>query len=300
MTRPVRRRPTVLAALCAGWLAVLGAAAPARAQDAHHMFWEVKGRHNTVYLLGSVHMLKAADSVLPDDVLRAYAGAGAVVMELDLSDVNALQGLSSGLGSASLPEDQSLAGALGAELYAQFLAHAVPLGLDPELVAHFQPWFAALMLEQTALSRSGFEAGSGVDMQLAQRAQADHKPITGLETIDEQLGLFAHLSPEQQRLYMRTTLQELDAGDRETTLVVGAWKRGDTAALEQLLREGSAESPQLYRLLTTDRNHRWLPKIEALMNDDHDDLVVVGALHLIGRDGLVELLQRDGYRAVQH
>ena len=82
--------------------------------------------------------------------------------------------------------------------------------------------------------------------------------------------------------------------------IVSAWRRGDTKVLEQLLGEGLEAFPGLYRQLITDRNRKWLPTIIGLIKDDHDYLVVVGALHLVGKDGLVELLQRQGYEVVQH
>ncbi|HEY4973140.1 MAG TPA: TraB/GumN family protein, partial [Steroidobacteraceae bacterium] len=118
--------------------------------------------------------------------------------------------------------------------------------------------------------------------------------------MDEQLGFFAHLSLEQQRQFLRSTLQDSDSAASESDAVVRAWQHGDTAKLEQLLREGTRDSPELYRLLTTDRNRRWLPKITALLNGDDNYLVIVGALHLIGHDGVVELLQHQGFNPVQH
>jgi len=285
--------------IAAGWL-LLVASPGARADNAHHIFWEVKGKHNTVYLLGSVHMLKAADSALPAEAMHAYAASQVLVMELDLNGAGAESLVESGEAAVMLPEGQSLADAIGPQLYAQLLKRAQPLGLDPEMLSHFQPWFAALMLQQLELAKSGFDASAGVDEQFALLAQTDHKPIIGLETIDEQLGFFAHLSLEQQCQFLRSTLQESDSAQSQTNSVVRAWQRGDTAALEQLLRQETAESPDLYRLLTTDRNRRWLPKIEQLLDGDKNYLVIVGALHLIGHDGVVDLLQRQGYAPVQH
>jgi uncharacterized protein YbaP (TraB family) len=139
-----------------------------------------------------------------------------------------------------------------------------------------------------------------VDMQFAQRAQADEKPIIGLETMDEQLRIFASLSEQQQRDYMRSTLDEVDSEADETEQLVHAWQHGDTAKLEQLLREATHDSPELFRKLTVDRNRRWLPKITQMLNDDSNYLIVVGALHLIGHDGLVDLLQHNGYTLIQH
>jgi len=284
--------------MAAAWL-LLGASLGARADTAHHILWEVKGKHNTIYLLGSVHMLKAADSELPSVAMHAYAMSKILVMELDLNEVGADSALESGAELETLPEGQTLANAAGPQLYAKFLARAQPLGLQPEVLSHFQPWFAALMLQQLELSQSGFDPAAGVDEQFALLAQTDHKPVIGLETIDEQLGFFAHLSLEQQREFLRSTLEDASSAESETDAVVQAWQRGDTGKLEQLLRSGSNESPELYRLLTTERNRRWLPKITQLLTGDDNCLVIVGALHLIGHDGLIEMLQRQGYTALQ-
>jgi uncharacterized protein YbaP (TraB family) len=290
----MRFRPRLYA-----WL-LLAAAPCASAADGHHFFWELKGRHNTVYLLGSVHMLKAADSVLPAEVLAAYQRSQAVMLELDLSDGGAEALLAPNLESTLLPKEQSLEAVLGQALYASFAAHARPLGLAPEMTTRFQPWFAALLLEQMTLAKAGYDPAAGVDMQFTQRATADHKRIIALETAAEQLGIFAQLSLTQQRDYLRSTLAQLDTEDSQTTALVQAWQRGDTAQLETLLRHEAADAPELFRMLTTDRNRRWLPKITALLDDEHDDLVIVGAMHLVGRDGLIELLRRQGYGAVQH
>lgn len=281
-------------------LLLLGASLSTQAADDRHTFWSVKGAHNTVYLLGSVHLLKPADSDLPTDALRAYAGAKAVVMEVDLTNgaLEALLGTS--LERITLPEGKTLAGVLGSEVYERFLAQTKPLGVDPDFMSHFQPWFAAMTLEQVQLARLGFDTQSGVEMQFVARAQADHKPIIGLETVDEQLALFANLSLEQQRRFLLYSLDE--ARDMQGSMdgVVAAWRHGDTRALERLLGEGFEKFPDLYRTLTTDRNRKWLPTIVRLLREDQDYLVIVGALHLVGKDGVVDLLERQGYRVVQH
>ncbi|MDE2219188.1 MAG: TraB/GumN family protein [Gammaproteobacteria bacterium] len=297
-------RPSRLAQAVTAWLGLAGVAllagAVARADDARHVFWEVKGAHNTLYLVGSVHLLKSGDSALPPEIQQAYRHSATLVMELNLNDesANALTGPAA--QSTLLPEGQSLSQALGPELYASLLAHSRRLGLPAEAVEHFQPWFAAMVLEQLTLVQAGYESGAGVDMQLTRSAMADHKPIVALETMDEQIGFFSHLAPAEQRDFLRGTLKDLDTADSDTAAVVRAWQRGDVGELERLFREERADSPQLMRLLTTDRNRRWLPRIIALLDDEHDDMVVVGAMHLIGDDGLVALLKRRGYEPVQH
>ncbi len=286
-------------ALAAALLCTLAVGARA-GESAHHTFWIVKGAHNTVYLLGSVHVLKPTARDLPAEALHAYADAAALVMELDLNDPSADLALGTDLSLESLPDGQTLAGVLGPEAYRRFTSHVQTLGLEPDLFSSYQPWFAAMVMEQAELAQQGFDPGSGVDEQLAQRAAADRKPIIPLETLDEQLGFFAHLSMAQQRRFLLYMLDDADDAVHSADAIVNAWRSGDVASLERLLTESSQEYPELFRLLTSDRNRRWLPTLTELLRAREDYLVVVGALHLVGRDGLVHLLQQQGFQVEQH
>ena len=271
----------------------------ARADGARHTFWSIKGQSNTVYLLGSIHVLKSADHELPPESLRAYAAAGSLVMEIDLSEAAPDKLLAEPLISETLPEGQTLASALGPEVYARLVAHLKPLGLEAGFFDHMQPWFVAVTLEQLQIARLGFDPQSGVEAQFTRRAQADHKPIIALETMEEQLGLFSQMSLEQQRRFLLYCLEDADDSAQVMDDIVKAWQRGDTALLERLLGEGMEKFPDLYKVLTTDRNRKWLPRIETMLHDKQDYLIIVGALHLVGRDGVVAMLERQGYKVLQ-
>jgi uncharacterized protein YbaP (TraB family) len=285
--------------LAFAWLIVALHAPPARADGERHTFWSIKGQYNTVYLLGSVHVLKSDDHDLPAESLRAYAAAGSLVMELNLNDAAPEKVLAAGLSGEELPAGQTLASTLGPEAYAKLTAHLQPLGLDPQFFEQMQPWFVALTLEQLELARLGFDPDSGVEAQFTRRAQADHKPIIALETMDEQLGLFSHMSLDQQRRFLLYCLEDADDSAGEMNEIISAWHRGDTVKLERLLGEGMEKFPDLYRTLTTDRNRKWLPRIETMLHERQDYLIIVGALHLVGKDGVVALLERQGYKVQQ-
>ena len=287
------------ALLAVAAIVVTLAPAAALADGGLHTLWAVRGQYNTVYLFGSVHVLKADDHALPAEVLRAYATAGSLVMELDLGDASAERLLTDGLAAEMLPAGQTLSGALGSAAYATLLTHLHPLGLDPALFNQMQPWFVAVAVEQAELSRLGFDAESGVEMQFTRRARTDHKPVIALETVAEQLGFFAHMSLDDQRRFLLYCLEDSADAGREMGSIVTAWQHGDTAQLGRLLGEGFGQFPELYRLLTTDRNHRWLPRIESLLHEREDALVIVGALHLVGTDGLVALLRAHGFEVTQ-
>ncbi|MEO8314084.1 MAG: TraB/GumN family protein [Pseudomonadota bacterium] len=261
-----------------------------------HVFWEVSGKRNTVYLLGSVHVLKSTDAALPSVVEAAYLDAETIVEELDPVAAAAEMAGGAVLKLQALPEGQTLAGVLGPELHARLQKEAALLHIDMDFLSRIQPWYVALMVMQTRLVQSGFSASDGVDNQIAMRAQRDSKPLRGLETAMEQLSLFANMPLDDQREFLRSTLDEQDVAD-EVAEITAAWRSGDLTMLESLLRGGAEESPQLFQALTTDRNLRWLPQIEAMLDGPRNDyLVVTGALHMVGDMGVVELLRRKGYK----
>jgi uncharacterized protein len=291
--------PRAYRRLAAALLLSCALSAAAGADEAHHTFWSVKGEHNTVYLLGSVHVLKPTDSVLPPEALRAYTKAKALVMEIDLNNASAESLMDADTSLETLPEGQTLASVLGPQAFARFSSHVKKLGLDPDFFSAFQPWFAAMAIEQQEITQQGFDANSGVDEQFAQRAAADQKPIIGLETMTQQLGFFAQLTLDQQRRFLLYTIDDID-DQASIEAVVDAWRTGDLKTLERLLSESFQQYPELFRMLTTDRNRQWLPTITQLLHEDQDYLVIVGALHLVGKDGLVQMLAQAGYPAVQH
>lgn len=152
------------------------------------------------------------------------------------------------------------------------------------------------MVMQQRLTQAGFSSTDGYDYQIAARAQRDNKPLQGLETAVDQLSIFASMSLAEQCKFLRDTLDEADVG-KEVAEITAAWRRGNLRKLEALLRGGIEESPEFFKALTTDRNLRWLPQIEAMLADPHDDyLVITGALHMVGDMGVVELLRRKGYK----
>lgn len=278
--------------------AYCSAAPAADAPAEHHMLWSLQGKTNKVYLLGSFHLLKATET-LPAAIDSAYADAEALLMEIDMDDLDAAQMQQDVVDLAMLPPDQTLQQQLGPETYGQFVSKLRPLNVDPALLDHFRPWFAAITLVQVQLMKLGFDSGSGVEMRLTQRATEDHKPIRGLETAREQLEIMARLPDKQQREFLLYSVEDAERTASELDAMLNAWRRGDVTTMAKLLQEGFDEYPDLYRPLTVERNRKWIPQIEQLLDDKDDYLVVVGALHLVGKDSVIDLLERKGYKMKQ-
>ena len=261
--------------------------------------WAIRGAHNTVYLAGSIHLLPAQEAVLPPAFDKAYADSGRLVMELDLGTIDPLQAAAWMSEHGSLPQGSTLRGILGEHRYARVSAAATELGLPPEMLDGQAPWAVGVELADLEYVHLGFDPQQGVEEQLVHRAQADGKPTAGLETLSEELGSLEALPREDQVRLLDQTVDDLKQSQSEVHEVLRAWRHGDAATLAKLLKREYQSFPALYRPLVTDRNQHWLPQIERLLRADGNALVVVGALHLVGDGGLLELLRKDGFAAQQ-
>lgn len=288
------RRPDALLRTLALLAVAATSAAPTCAASAGPVWSIHRPGGGTVYLAGSVHVLDTARSRLPPAFDSAWRDAERVVMELDMDDLDPAAAASFLAAHATIGDGENLRTLLGAERFARVDAQARALGLSLDSVAQLEPWAVALALTQLQLVKLGLDPAQGVEQQLTERARAEGKPIAGLETIDEQLGVLDGLSYMDQARFLELTAGESDSMATELDGILTAWRRADTAALERLLLVEYERLPTLYGPLVTDRNRRWLPQIEALLARPDDTLVVVGTLHLVGPDGLLALLKDRG------
>jgi uncharacterized protein len=243
-----------------------------------------------------VHLLRPGNAALPAVYDKAYSQSEALVMELDLDDFDPMGAQSWMMEHGTLQGDATLRSTIGETRYKRVAAEASRLGLPLEGLQKFEPWAIALTLVELQYLRLGFDPEEGVERQLERRARADHKEIQGLETLDEQLGKIDGLTYEQQSRFLELTVEEMHEMETDTDELLAAWRAGDNEKLAKLLSVEYDGFPELYRALVTERNKDWLPKIEGLMKDDKDYMVVVGALHLVGKGGLIDLMRKRGLK----
>ena len=275
-----------------GLILCLSLISPLMAQS---LIWQIDSPQGTVYLMGSIHWLKASDYPLSGAFTQVYLRADRLCFESDMREMVKPQAGQLILKKALAPSGQSLKSLTSPATYQKTGQAARKLGLKPESIERYKPWFAGMILTQTQLARAGYAPEYGIDNHYNQLAVRDGKPIEGFESLEQQLGFLDGL-PDQEGL-LKMTLSELSLADSQIKNMVGAFKRGDAAALDRIIRvqdlEGFEETI-IYR-----RNQAWLPKIEAQLKRSGVTLVIVGAGHLVGDRGLVSLLIKDGYKPRQ-
>jgi uncharacterized protein YbaP (TraB family) len=281
-----------ITACLALWLAT----SPGLADEAGHpvTMWQIEGASNTVYLLGSIHLLRAEDHPLPRVIDDAYADAEIIVMELDMDDLDPVYTQAAFNEAGVMTDGSTLKDLMGEDLYSQAEAAADVVDIPLDMLAQSEPWLAAMTVELMLLYRIGFNPLLGVEMTMTSRAAADGKPIAGLETVDEQLGFLDGLPLDAQRDMLLQTLLQGAAMSESVDTLIRAWRNGDIAMLERELLSELQEQDELYAALIVNRNRRWAVSIAEWLDDEQDYLVVVGALHLIGDDGVPALLADRG------
>ncbi len=287
-------RRIAVAIVVVGCASLALAARPALAADDGPAIWEFSTPSSTLRLLGSVHVLRESDYPLPAPVDLAVGQAQCLVFELDLDDLDPIQSQSLVLALGQNEDGKSLRDIMGAPDYRRAAERSMELGIDLDLFSGVEPWLAALTIMNTQFLKLGFLPQLGLDQQLAARAAASGKEVVGLESLEFQLGLFAGLTDRMQSELLLQTLEEAAQLEQQMDDLVGAWRQGRDRALAAELGRSFANYPDLYRRLVTDRNAAWIDRILELAAGDRDCLVVVGALHLVGPDSVIDLLRRRG------
>jgi uncharacterized protein YbaP (TraB family) len=269
------------------------------------LLWKVDNGGHSVYLLGSFHLLRPDDYPLSTDADAAFADAESLLFEMAPAEMESPT-LALRMGQAALRADgtsldSQLPPATADKLHAWFAANAARLqasGMTAQGLQLFEPWFVGLTVGIVGMTDAGLDPRLGIDRHFADAAAAAGKPTTGFETGTEQIALLDGMDPDEQVQFLDEALAEVQPGNGELETLHALWRAGDATALwERMAADMRREYPKLYQRINVQRNDAWLPVVESRLQGDGDEdtLVVVGALHLLGSDGLVEKLRARGY-----
>jgi len=279
----------VLAALVAAfWCAFSGMAA------AKPAMWVVRDGDSEIYLFGTLHMLKDGAEWRTPAFERAYARADAVWLEADVSGdplraqaLMALYGVDPGrrLTEKLSPRALRTLGPLLAK-------ERIPLSAVDSL----RPWAAAMMLSVQPLLNRGYQLEQGADAVITHQAQAAAKPLRTFETMEDQIHLLSQLPENVEVQYLEGVIEDQVKPASDSRTLQQAWTEGDLGMLgKKLVDDMRRHRPQLYEVLLRRRNEAWARTLTREMRGNGVQLVNVGALHMVGKDGLPALMRARGF-----
>ena len=270
-------------------------ARPAGLGQAQGLLWETRGKNNTVYLLGSLHVMTPGAYPLPLRLEEAYQKCGLVVLEADPDESTSPVFQERVLRLGQYPPGQTLKQQLSSSTYQRLENRVLSHGLTIQAFEGFRPWLAGVTLSLLEFQKLGFSPEYGIDQHFFRRAGKDGKRTAYLETADFQVGLFASLVDTDAENLLRQILDDLEDLKTMAGELLETWRSGDEARLYNLIHEGFEDYPSLYERIMLRRNRSWIPEIEKFLQMDEDVLVIVGAGHLVGPESLVDLLRRAGH-----
>lgn len=272
------------------------AAAPATSPtttDADPALWVVKDKDTTIYLFGTVHVLKPGLGWFDEAVKTAFDKSDELMLEMVMPDDQATMAKE----MMPLAIDQSgktLSSRLDAEQLKAYQAALAGLGIAPAQFDMFEPWFPAITLSVLPLTKLGYDPEQGVEKLLTASAKKSGKPVAGLETLSQQLGFFDALPETQQIAFLNSVVKDLDKLGPQLDKMVAQWAKGDPDALAVTMNESLAETPELAATLLWDRNARWADQLKARMDQPGTVFVAVGAGHLAGDKSVQDYLKARG------
>ncbi len=296
---------SLLLAAALGMAAAASAAVPPKTVPASApvappvpLLWKVTGAGDArMYLLGSFHLLRKDDYPLAPEADQAFDTARRVVFELSAQDMESPELAGKMVQAAVRTDGSELRHDLGDATWTRLQAYAASNPLPLAQMQGLKPWFVGLSISIAQMQKLGLDPALGLDRHFMDRAAKAGKPIVGLESIDTQIAVLAGMSVAEQRQMVEEALEQSEKGDAEIHALHDAWRRGDdTLMWNRMAVDMKAQYPQLYQRINSDRNDAWLPKLEPwLKAGQGGTLVVVGTLHLLGSDGVVEKLRARGY-----
>lgn len=273
-------------------------AAASATTDADPALWVVKDDDTTIYLFGTVHVLKPGLSWFDEAVKSAFDKSDEMMLEIVMPEDQAAVAKTM-MPLAMDTTGKTIPSRLTPEQLQAYQAAMVSVGLPANAFDSFEPWFPAMTLSVLPLTKLGYDPEQGAEKLLTKFAKADGKPVSGLETLEEQLGFFDQLPDTQQVAFLNSVVKDLDKLGPTLDKMVGLWAKGDPDGLAVVMNDSLAATPELAAMLLYERNERWADQIKKRMDKPGTVFIAVGAGHLAGEKSVQDYLKDRGLTAMR-
>ena len=261
--------------------------------------WVAKSSKATVYLAGSFHMLRASDYPLPAEFFRAYNDSRKIIFEVPPGETESPEYMEKFLSLAIYNDGTTLKEHITTAAYAKAESFCKERNYPLEQYQFFKPTFLVMTLTVSEMNKIGADPQKGIDYFFNEKAVQDGKATGSLETVDQQISLLTSIDASLGSDQILESIEELKQIEVMLGELLAVWRKGDEAKMEELYIKDLKLYPKLYQTLIVDRNDKWVRNIEGYLNGSGNTMVVVGAAHLVGADGLVNLLRKRGYKVVK-
>jgi uncharacterized protein YbaP (TraB family) len=268
-------------------------ARPSRSDLSAPALWRVADQDTTIYLFGTVHVMKPGTEWFTGGIKRAFDRSDELVLEIVEPDDP--QAMAATMAGAALARDGvNLSDRLTPDARSRYQDAMTSNGLPWQMFERFSPWMAGVALSVQPLEKLGYKAELGAEKTLSAEARSTGKKVGALETVEQQLGYFAGLPMEQQVHFLNATVDGLPDMDKEFGRLITHWKSGDPDKLAAEMNESLEATPELAKVLLIQRNGNWAHWIKQRLEQPGTAFVAVGAGHLAGKGSVQEQLNGLG------
>ncbi len=261
--------------------------------------WKVTHQDQYLYLGGTVHLLAKDDYPLPKQFDTAYQYSAKLILETDTSKMQQPDIQQAMMQKAMYPEGVTIQSKISPHTYQALKTHCLSRGIDLEQLAQFKPGLLSVILTMTELKKLNISS-MGVDDHFSHKAKKQTRTMGYLENLEDQLSLIANMGKGQEDAFIQYTLEEITQLESMFNELKSSWRLGDIETLTKIaIKPFKKDFPILYNELLVKRNNNWLPQIKDMLKTKEVELVLVGALHMAGEDGLIQQLRQSGFQVEQ-
>jgi uncharacterized protein YbaP (TraB family) len=260
--------------------------------------WKISNRDTEIYIGGTIHLLRSQDFPLPKEFDTAYESSSILVFETDISMLETMEFQQNLMAKAIYPGDSTINDVLSKKTLEKLEKECIALGLPFEQMEKVRPSLLILTMAVMHYQKLGINT-PGVDRHFYNRGLEDTREFLSLETIDEQINLIVSMGKGYEDDFVLHSLEDLEKVKEELFNLIKSWKEGNSEENIKDLEEMEREYPELYKELLIKRNNSWLPQIESFFETEEIEFVLVGNLHLHGKDGILVYLENEGYTVEQ-
>ena len=260
--------------------------------------WKLEGKGNTVYVGGTMHLLSAEDYPLPPEFDSAYARSEFLVFEADIKKMEEPAMMQKVMMMAMYQDDRTMKSEISEETYQLLESECAKLDISLANFSKFKPGMVLLIYAVTKMQQSGLSE-DGVDQYYYSLAISDHKDVLFLERIESQLELMFGEDDEDYDQAIRQFFDDQKKMDRIGDDIKDSWRKGKDKIFIRMQKEMEKEYPEIYKKILTNRNMNWISEIDSYLDSEEVEFVMVGALHLPGPEGVLEMLKDKGYKLSQ-